>query len=170
MTCQQENFFNVFSSSLHQGSREEKRWLCEHAAKMFDQYVSDSVTELGNAQQVVSDPLDQEALPCRFSSCTRVFKYAKCRINHEKSKHGLVLIDAVQPPTCTQTTSQESDEILIASTPPESDAPRLHAEPISADSDELTTPSAVSRKSEIKKEDHIFNNIIMDVSTSAWAC
>lgn len=156
---------NVFSSNLHQGSMEEKRrWLYEHAAKMFDQYVSDSVTELGNAQQVVSDQLDQEALPCRFSSSTRVFKYAKCRINHEKSKHGLVLIDTVQPPTCTLTTSQESDEILIASTRPESDAPRLHVEPISADSDELTTPSTGSQKSEIKKEDHIFNYGCLHIS------
>lgn len=44
----------------------KRRWLCEHAAKMFDQYVSDSVTELGNAQQVVSDQLDQEALLADF--------------------------------------------------------------------------------------------------------
>ena len=58
---------NVFSSNFYQGSREEKRrWLCEHAAKMFDQYVSDSVTELGNAHQVVSDQLDQEALLADF--------------------------------------------------------------------------------------------------------
>lgn len=79
--------------------RKKGKWLCEHAANLFDQYVSDSVTELGDAHQVLSDQLEQEALPCRFSSCTRVFKYAKCRTNHEKSKHGLVLNDAEQAPT-----------------------------------------------------------------------
>ena len=56
---------------------ETRRWLCEHAAKLFDQDVSDSVTELGKAQQVVSNQLQQETLPCGFSSCTRVFKYAE---------------------------------------------------------------------------------------------
>jgi len=125
--------------------------------------VSDSFTELGDAQQVASDQREQEVLPCRFSSYTRVLKYAKCRINHEKSKHGLVLNDAVQPPTSTQTTctSHESDEILIATqtTPPELDVPRLHPEPTPADSDEVTTPTECtgSEKSDIKKEDCIFN-------------
>lgn len=160
---------NVFSSNLHQGSMEEKRkWLCEHAANLFDQYVSDSVTELGDAHQVVSDQLEQEALPCRFSSCTRVFKYAKCRINHEKSKHGLVLNDAEQAPTSTQTTSQQSDEILTTTqtTPPELDVPRPHPEPTPVDSEELTTPTECtgSQKSDIKKEDHIFNYGCLHIS------
>ena len=58
---------NVFSSNLHQGSMEEKRkWLCEHAANLFDQYLSDSVTELGDTHQVVSDQLEQEACLADF--------------------------------------------------------------------------------------------------------
>lgn len=160
---------NVFSSNLHQGGMEEKRrWLCEHAAKLFDQYVSDSVTKLGDAQQVVSDQFEQEPLPCRFSSCTRVFKYAKCRINHEKSKHDLVVNDAVQPPTRTQTTSQESDEILIdtQTTSAELDVPRPHIAPTSTDSDEVATPTECtgSQESDKKKEDGIFNYGCLHIS------
>lgn len=160
---------NVFSSNLNQGSMEEKRrWLCEHAATLFDQYVSDSVTELGDAQQVSSDQCEQAVLPCRFSRCTRVFKYAKCRINHEKSKHGLLLNDAVQPRTITQNTSQESDEILVSTqtTPPESDVTRLYPERTPADSDEVATHSECTglQTSDIKREDCIFNYGCLHIS------
>lgn len=47
---------NVFQPSLHQSNVEEKRkWLHEHAGKLFDLFVSDSIAELGDAQEAIGN-------------------------------------------------------------------------------------------------------------------
>ena len=36
---------------------------------------------------------EKTSLPCRSSGCSRAFRYAKCRINHERSSHNLQQVD-----------------------------------------------------------------------------
>ena len=61
-------------------------------------YVSGSVNELshlGDVHKSVGELQKEKAtLPCRFSGCLRVFRYSKCRVNHEKSEHSLELEDS----------------------------------------------------------------------------
>lgn len=87
---------NTFPSKLMKSSVNEKRkWLYAHIGKLYDLYVAGSVTELSDVQKAVEEPQQEKAkLPCRFSGCLRVFRYSKCRINHEKSKHSLEIDDS----------------------------------------------------------------------------
>ena len=45
----------------------------------------DSIETLRDHDQ----PVEEEIMPCRNPNCSRVFKYRKCRINHEQTKHQL---------------------------------------------------------------------------------
>ncbi len=92
---------NCFPNELCKRSIEDKRkWLFDQASKLFDTYVSDGVADLSEA----STP-PATSFPCRFVSCTRVFKYAKCKINHEKTKHDLTFNESVS--THQQTVNPE---------------------------------------------------------------
>ncbi|CAB4018776.1 hypothetical protein AC249_AIPGENE19271 [Paramuricea clavata] len=83
---------NCFSKELCKMSIGDKRkWLFDQAAKLFDTYVSDGVSDLSEAGNIAP----ATSFPCRFVSCSRVFKYAKCRINHEKTKYHLTLNESV---------------------------------------------------------------------------
>lgn len=112
---------NVFQPSLHQSNVEEKRkWLHEHAGKLFDLFVSDSIAELGDAQEAIGNQQEREVLPCRFAGCTRVFQYSKCRVNHETSKHSLLLNDVTG-----STASSEPAPQQFAAIPDQSECPHI---------------------------------------------
>ena len=82
---------NIFPSKLMKASVIEKRkWLYGHVDKLFNLYVAGSVTELSDAQKDMGKlKSDEVILPCRSLGCLRVFRYSKCRVNHEKSCHNL---------------------------------------------------------------------------------
>ncbi len=87
---------NTFPSRLIKASVSEKRkWLYGHVDKLFNLYVAGSVTELCDAKKEFTGKLRNEkaSLPCRSSGCSRAFRYAKCRINHERSIHNLQQVD-----------------------------------------------------------------------------
>lgn len=95
---------NCFSSELCKTSsiEDKRKWLFDQTAQLFDCYVADSVSDISEA----STP-PPTSFPCRFVTCSRVFKYAKCRINHEKMKHHLTLNESVT------TNPQKQDQEII---------------------------------------------------------
>ena len=154
---------NVFPPNFHQSSFEDKRkWLCEHVGHLFDQYVSDSVTDWGDSLEfeAVSEhqAVSREEFPCRFSGCSRVFLYAKCRRNHEKSKHGLVVDDVFEPDVIAETTPQDVLTDTVQPSPSESLA--LFAAPEKTPEGDMGTIV----KEDMKKEDHIFNYGCLHIS------
>lgn len=154
---------NVFPPNFHQSSFEDKRkWLCEHVGHLFDQYVSDSVTDWGDSleSEAVSEhqAVSREEFRCRFSGCSRVFLYAKCRTNHEKSKHGLVVDDIFEPDVIAETTPQDVLSDTVQPSPSESLAP--FAAPEKTPEGDMGTIV----KEDMKKEDHIFNYGCLHIS------
>ena len=60
-------------------------------SKIFDTYVSGTLSGVTETQKSVETLSDQSTLPCRTAGCSKTFKYSKCRINHENEKHGVYI-------------------------------------------------------------------------------
>lgn len=82
---------NMMPENLKNSSKEaQRKWLHSEVRTMLEKFVMPGVSHLPNLLAAYNPRPD---LPCRGQGCTRVFKYGKCRVKHEKKEHGLTVVD-----------------------------------------------------------------------------
>ena len=84
---------NTIPDAVRKGSDLVKRqWLHNEVSSMLDKYVMDSVSHLEDIHSELAASQDsRHEHPCRFSTCSKKFKYVKCLLRHEKKAHDLDL-------------------------------------------------------------------------------
>ena len=81
-------------------SEAKRKWLHDEVNKMLDKFVIDSVSELERIQVQIhnaNDNYNNSDFPCRFEGCPKVFKYVKCRFNHERKVHNMTVSELDMP-------------------------------------------------------------------------
>ena len=82
---------NMMPENLKNSSKEaQRKWLHSEVRTMLEKFVMTGVSHLPNLLAAYNSRPD---LPCRGQGCTRVFKYGKCRVKHEKKERGLTVVD-----------------------------------------------------------------------------
>ena len=82
---------NLMPDNLKNSSKEVQRKLLQgEVISMIEKFVMSGVSRLPNLLAAYNPHPD---LACRGQGCTRVFKYGKCCVKHEKKEHGLTVAD-----------------------------------------------------------------------------
>jgi hypothetical protein len=65
----------------------KRKWLHNQVNEMLEKYVMVGVSEVEKIQ--VEGNTNNPEYPCHYEGCRKVFKYIKCRSNHEKKVHNI---------------------------------------------------------------------------------
>lgn len=69
-----------------------RQWLHNEVSRMLDKYVMDRASHLEDMHNELAVPqASSQEHPCRFPTCTKISKYVKCLLRHERKAHGLDL-------------------------------------------------------------------------------
>ncbi|XP_032220244.2 uncharacterized protein LOC116603311 [Nematostella vectensis] len=95
--------------NLKKSSKEAQRtWLHKEISSMLELLVMPGYSRLPG---IISAYHPRPDLPCRGPNCDRIFKYSKCRIQHEEREHDLVAAD--EAITESESTSNYNEEDYI---------------------------------------------------------
>ena len=94
-------------------SLEKRTWLHNYIAVLFDKYISVCFSSLSTMQKSlgVQAVREKTRLLCQSPGCIRLLIYPKCRLNHEKDVHAIVIEDYTQISSPEDKTQRVEDEL-----------------------------------------------------------
>ena len=110
----------VIPPHIRKADAKSKRiWLNGHVKKMLTDYLIHEHTEkISSLQEQATELVDMPQpvvdYPCRGLGCSRIFRYKKARLNHEKKVHSIEIEDTPSStsPSQEETDSKTSDDVF----------------------------------------------------------